>query len=112
MLPGAGAGSRAASGTISDPTPTSLPPVDIRAAPPKKRCGGLVKIAFSSRYSQYPANARRETVITGITAPGPPNDAITAGVPSTSASESPSAIGTTLSRGACARSSPKPVSWS
>ena len=112
MLPGAVSGMRAASGTMSEPTPTSLPPVDISAAPPNRRYGGLVKIASSSRYSQYPAKSRRDTVTTGCRAPGPPNDAITAGVPTTTASESPRAIGTTLSRAARARSSPKPVSWS
>ena len=66
---------------MREPTPTSLPPVDISAAPPKKRYGGLVKIAFSSRYSQYPAKSRRDTVTTGCRTPGPPKDAITAGVP-------------------------------
>ena len=44
--------------------------------------------------------------------PGPPEDAMTGGVPTTSASESPRVIGTTLSRGSRARSRPKPVSWS
>ena len=67
---------------MREPTPTSRAAGRLSAAPPKNRYGGLVKIAFSSRYSQYPAKSRRDTVTTGCMTPGPPKDAITAGVPS------------------------------
>ena len=58
MLPGVPLPSPAASPTISEPMPSSLPSREISAAPLQAGCGGVVKIASSSRYSQLPANSR------------------------------------------------------
>ena len=71
MFPGR-ASSSTASPTISEPMPTRRPSRVISAAPPKPGCGGEVKIASGSRYSQYPAKSRRETTLAGTICGGLP----------------------------------------
>ncbi len=66
MLPGDDDWSGLASWTNSDPTPTSAPEPSNSAAPDQRGCGGVVNIASSSMYSQYPANSRFEATSTRI----------------------------------------------
>jgi len=61
MLPGVLSAPPLASGTMSEPTPTSLPSRLINAAPLQAGCGGAVNSASSSMYSQLPANSRLAT---------------------------------------------------
>ena len=61
-----------ASPTINEPTPTSLPSRLISAAPLQAGCGGEVKIASSSRYSQEPANSRLAAMRAGAARADPP----------------------------------------
>src|SRR5437764_9381675 len=61
MLPGVLSLPPLASGTMSEPTPTSLPSRLISAAPLQAGCGGAVNKASSSMYSQLPANSRFAT---------------------------------------------------
>src|SRR6516162_4539397 len=104
MLPGSLA---LASPTISEPMPASLPSGANKAAPLHAGCGGAVKIASSSRYSQYPAKARRETTTAGCAASIPPEPATTTGVFSTSSCAVLIGIGLTGNTSA-ARSKPSP----
>ena len=96
---------------MSEPTPTSLPSRLISAAPLQAGCGGVVKIASSSRYSQLPANSRLATTWTGATMPVPPKLATSTGSFSLRSADLPSPIGRRLS-GWVAFSRPKPDSWS
>ena len=111
MLPGSPSPLPPTSRTMSEPTPTSLPSRLISAAPLQTGCGGVVKIAASSRYSQLPANSRTRTTWTGATMSVPPKLATSAGSFSLRSADLPSPMGRRLS-GVVALKRPKPVSWS
>ena len=68
----------------------------------------MVKIASSSRYSQYPANGRRETTEALTGTPVLACTSTSAGSPSSRVSEEPRGTGRPLS-GKAARTSPKPL---
>ena len=91
MLPGVAEPLPAASPTISEPTPSSLPSREISAAPLQAGCGGAVKIASSSRYSQLPANSRLAATRAGDTMFGPPWLAISTGSFTFTSAERPKA---------------------
>ena len=111
MLPGSGVAAATASLTNSEPMPSRRPSGPISAAPPYPGWGGAVNMAFSSRYSQYPAKGRRDTTRAGVTGRAPSWLMARATSPSASAAESPNATGL-MPSGLSARSSPKPVLWS
>ena len=61
MLPGLSLRPGSASATHSEPIPRSFPSLPMRAEPLQLGWIGAVKMALSRRYSQEPANSRRET---------------------------------------------------
>ena len=73
----------------------------------RRIAGGAVKIASSSRYSQYPAKVRRETTTAGCAASAPPWPATITGVFSARPFAVPIGIGFT-SNGSTARKQTKP----
>ena len=111
MLPGRCGSTSVTSRRISDPTPSSEPSFPTSAAPLQLSVGGEVKIALSSRYSQFPVKDRRETTWASVASSRPLWFTISTGSLSASFAESPSGSGE-ASSGTIERTSAKPETWS
>lgn len=91
--------------------PPSEPSPAMSAAPPQLGWAGLVKIASSSRYSQYPANSCFAATRAAIALALPPPPATTTRSPTRMRAELPSGKAGRFTRPS-AWTSPNPVSWS
>ena len=102
-----------ASLTMSEPIPINRPRESSNAAPLHNGCGGTVKIALSSMYSQLPAKGRREMTRAGAALSTPPKGTTKTASPAfTSSALRASATGLAARAATRERSRPSPVSWS